>query len=300
MLLLRLWVAQAFFLSGLTKIASFSETLMLFTHMYHVPLLSPGVAAYLGTAIELVFPPMLALGIAGRFAAGVLFFENIVAVISYPAIWSSGFTDHKVWGLMLLAIVLYGPGRLSVDHLIMRVFPSLDPAGRETLAPDRLNRYAAGLAGGCLATAAITLIMIVHRFRGILLSAQDPVVLLERLTHGGVALGWALHLVIGIVIWGLAFAALYSRIPGRPALRGVIFALGAWLLMMVVLMPLAGTGPFADQLGISGALAPLGLHVVYGLVLGTAFARLANVERSPARPATQARRARRPAGTNDS
>jgi len=122
-LLIRLWVANAFWQAGLVKIASMYSTVYMFRTVYHVPLLPPELAAYLGTGIELVFPVLLAFGIVTRFAAGFLFIYNIVAVVSYPALWPTGFTDHKVWGLMLLITVLHGPGALSVDAMVQRWAP---------------------------------------------------------------------------------------------------------------------------------------------------------------------------------
>jgi putative oxidoreductase len=119
-LAVRLWVANAFFKSGLTKIASWDSTVLLFTYEYQVPLLSPETAAYLGTFTELAFPILLALGLAGRPAALVLFVFNIVAVISYPGLMEAGLQEHLVWGLMLLVTLGHGPGTLSLDHLIGR------------------------------------------------------------------------------------------------------------------------------------------------------------------------------------
>ncbi len=72
-LLARFWVAKVFFLSGLTKIQSWDTTIMLFTNQYHVPLLSPVFAAYLGTGFELVLPILLVLGFGGRIAIFVFF-----------------------------------------------------------------------------------------------------------------------------------------------------------------------------------------------------------------------------------
>ena len=123
-LVLRLWVAKVFFMSGLTKAASMDTTIMLFQYEYEVPLLSPTVAAYLGTGAELLFPVLLALGLAGRFAATALFVFNIVAVISYPSLNEVGREQHLVWGMMLLVGVLRGPGSISVDHFIRRRFLS--------------------------------------------------------------------------------------------------------------------------------------------------------------------------------
>ena len=137
-LCMRLWVADAFFRAGLVKIHNMDSTIYLFENEYHVPLLPPEFAAYLGTGVELVVPLFLAFGLFGRLSACFLFVYNIVAVISYPDLWPNGFwsdlfgdgfKDHKVWGLMLLVTFLYGPGKLSVDYLLMKLFPKLQAAG---------------------------------------------------------------------------------------------------------------------------------------------------------------------------
>ena len=114
----RLYVGQAFFLSGLTKIRSWDTTLALFADEYQVPLLPPHVAAVLGTAGELVLPVLLALGLAGRFAAAGLFVVNAVAVASLMEIAPAALQQHVFWGSLLVGLVLWGPGRLSLDRWI--------------------------------------------------------------------------------------------------------------------------------------------------------------------------------------
>lgn len=118
----RLYVASVFFKSGLTKIASMDSTIMLFTYEYQVPLLSPTLAAYLGTAAELILPVLLVLGLGGRIAAAALFLFNIVAVVSYPELNEIGVMQHQYWGVLLLIPLLFGPGKLSIDHFIQRHF----------------------------------------------------------------------------------------------------------------------------------------------------------------------------------
>lgn len=119
---IRLWVANVFWKSGLTKIVSWDNTVLLFENEYHVPLLSPEVAAALGTFTELVFPVFLVLGLGGRFAAFVLFVFNYIAVISYPDLNPAGLKDHLYWGILLLVLIFHGPGKISVDHFIRRKF----------------------------------------------------------------------------------------------------------------------------------------------------------------------------------
>jgi len=118
----RLYVARVFFLSGLTKIHDWSITVALFTDEYHVPVLSPAVAAALGTATELSMPVLLALGLGSRFAAGALFIFNIVAVVSYQALPDTAVKDHILWGTMLLVLTICGPGKIAVDTWLERRF----------------------------------------------------------------------------------------------------------------------------------------------------------------------------------
>jgi putative oxidoreductase len=121
----RLYVAKVFFWSGLTKLRDWDITVALFTDEYHVPLLPPEAAALLGTAGELVLPVLLALGLAGRFAALGLSVVNIVAVISLAEIAEPALMQHVFWGSLLLGLLLWGPGRWSLDRAIV---PRLEPS----------------------------------------------------------------------------------------------------------------------------------------------------------------------------
>jgi putative oxidoreductase len=118
----RLWVAAVFFKSGLVKIQSFQTTVFLFENEYHVPFLSPTLAAYMGTFTELFFPVLLAIGLAGRANAGILFIFNIIAVLSYPDLMPIGVKDHQLWGFMLAMLVFFGPGKLSLDRFLVKRF----------------------------------------------------------------------------------------------------------------------------------------------------------------------------------
>lgn len=112
----RLYVAKVFLFSGLTKIQSWSTTLDLFRYEYAVPLLSAEVAAWLGTAAELILPVFLALGLLTRPAALALFIFNIVAATSYPDISPAGEWQHILWGALLAVIVVFGPEKISLDY----------------------------------------------------------------------------------------------------------------------------------------------------------------------------------------
>ena len=114
-LVARAYIAQVFFLSGLTKIRDWDTTLLLFTEEYQVPLLPPEVAAIMGTAGELVLPVLLLFGLAGRLAALGLSVVNAIAVLSLGEIAPAALQQHITWGVLLAALALHGVGQWSVD-----------------------------------------------------------------------------------------------------------------------------------------------------------------------------------------
>ena len=114
----RLYLANIFWKGGLVKLSSWMSTVMLFTMVYDVPVLPPEMAAYLSTAVELGGSFLLAIGLAGRWAALSLFGLNIVAAISYGQLSEAALQEAFYWGILFLYFVLHGPGRLSVDGLL--------------------------------------------------------------------------------------------------------------------------------------------------------------------------------------
>jgi putative oxidoreductase len=116
----RMYLAQVFLLAGISKLRDWDITLALFADEYHVPLLPPEVAAWAGTAGELVLPVLLVLGLGGRVAALGLFVVNAVAVLSLADIAPAALQQHQFWGSLLLALLLWGPGRWSLDTLLAR------------------------------------------------------------------------------------------------------------------------------------------------------------------------------------
>ncbi|WP_338847041.1 DoxX family membrane protein [Massilia sp. W12] len=123
-LFLRGFVSWQFFKSGMVKISDWDATLALFRDEYQVPVLPPELAAFAGTGGELLFPLLLGLGLLARPAALALFGVNLMAVISYPQLREfscpAALNDHLYWGIILLALTCYGPGRISLDAWLAR------------------------------------------------------------------------------------------------------------------------------------------------------------------------------------
>ena len=122
----RIYVSLIFFRAGVLKIADWSSTLVLFRETYKVPVLPPELAAYIGTFGELAFPVLIVLGLAGRLGAAGLFVVNVMAVASYLDLFGfecpAGINSHYYWGSILLALVVFGPGKISLDEFILRRF----------------------------------------------------------------------------------------------------------------------------------------------------------------------------------
>lgn len=134
LLLMRFWVELAFWRAGIVKLSDPYGTEFLFSTLYDVPLLSASAAAFLGMWVELIAPWLLGLGLGGRLTAVLLFVYNLIAVISYSALWPHGFftglfntadfADHKIWALMLLAVIAWGPGKWSIDAMMVHLYQS--------------------------------------------------------------------------------------------------------------------------------------------------------------------------------
>jgi putative oxidoreductase len=114
-LAMRLGIAAMFFRSGLLKINSWQFAILLFRDEYQIPLIGPILAAQLTTALELGVPIFLTLGIATRLATlPLLGMIAVIQILVYPNAWS----DHLIWGSILLFLLTRGPGTISIDHLI--------------------------------------------------------------------------------------------------------------------------------------------------------------------------------------
>lgn len=120
----RVWVGYVFLKAGLLKLESWQSTVMLFTHEFQVPLLPPYFAAILGTAAEIALPILVILGLGGRLIVALLFLFNLIAVISYPHLWTpdgfAGLKQHIEWGVILMLLMGYGTGKWTLDYFILK------------------------------------------------------------------------------------------------------------------------------------------------------------------------------------
>jgi hypothetical protein len=132
--------------------------------------------------------------------------------------------------------------------------------------------YLKGMVGGLAGTIALSTFLVMKDMMGIM-PQFDMMTMLATMLGGSRSAAWIVHFFIGTGMWGVLFARLDPYLPGgRHWLRGIWFGIGAWVLMMILVMPMAGAGLFAANLGLMVTAATLMLHAMYGAILGSVYA----------------------------
>jgi len=114
-LVIRLWLAQVFFVSGVLKAADWQNALTLAANEYPVSWMDPVTAAWLGVSIELGGSILLAFGLLTRAAALAMLVLALVIQFNYLA-----FDTQLFWAALLGWYVVRGAGPISLDHSLAR------------------------------------------------------------------------------------------------------------------------------------------------------------------------------------
>lgn len=130
-----------------------------------------------------------------------------------------------------------------------------------------------------IATFVLSIIMVMKKIMG-LMPEMNPIADLVTIMQdlSGLTIlplfAWALHFLIGTLIWGTLFFLLYGILPGGKAIKGILFGLGAWVFMMLTVEPLAGHGFFGLQTSLVIPVMSMMLHIVFGAILGIVYGKL--------------------------
>ena len=129
----------------------------------------------------------------------------------------------------------------------------------------------AGLVAGFIATVVLSAMMVIKGMMGVM-PELNIAVMIGNMMGSSATVGWIVHFMIGTIAWGGGFALLYVLIPGDNAVvKGIGFGVAAWFGMMILVMPMAGAAVFGMNLGIMAPIMTLGLHVLFGAVLGGVY-----------------------------
>ncbi|MCM2291179.1 DoxX family protein [Allorhizobium sp. BGMRC 0089] len=118
-LIARLSIAGVFWRSGETKVNGWHVTdsaVYLFQTEYRLPLIDPWLAAHMAAIAEHLFPALLVIGLMSRLSAlALLGMTLVIEIFVYPDAWPT----HGTWAACFLIVMAKGPGRVSLDHLLL-------------------------------------------------------------------------------------------------------------------------------------------------------------------------------------
>ncbi|MDP3334297.1 MAG: hypothetical protein Q8S55_20270 [Methylococcaceae bacterium] len=136
------------------------------------------------------------------------------------------------------------------------------------------SNIAKTLSGGFAGTIAMTLMM---QFAAPMMIGQpmDIAAMLGNMMGDNYAMGMAVHIMLGVLVFPLIYALiLYRFLPGTPLIKGLTGGLILWVLAETMVMPMAGAGFFMSEIGgLKAVMAALMGHLVYGGLLGVIAAR---------------------------
>lgn len=258
-LVIRVALAQTFFISGLLKVGNWEVALQLARAEYPVTWLDPVTAAYAGVGIELLCPILLLLGLATRVAALPMLILALVIQFNYRAL-----DTHLLWAALLGWYVVRGAGPLSLDAL---------------LGPG-LRRSALPLAGAALKlTEAMTRRLTAPYLLLLRLWLALPLLVPNAAGAGGwlalasfsalpasAAAALAVLLTLGLAS-RVAVLMLMVLVAAHAMMAGVSLPAPGWLTLLLALMAITGPG----ALSLDAALVRLLQHVFPELAGRPAF-----------------------------
>lgn len=166
----------------------------------------------------------------------------------------------------------------------MTAWPRVTSGRRQRLGKEAVQLdkdVARGILAGLLATCVLSLLMLGNDW--VPHVEPVPVTLLigiARAVLAGTGLwapfaGWLWFFVIGSLWWGTWFAVMAPILPGRSFwIKGAVFGLGAGLLVVWTVMPLAAGGAVGMKLTIWQPLVTVSEHLIYGVALGAIYGQL--------------------------
>ena len=137
-----------------------------------------------------------------------------------------------------------------------------------------------GMVAGLIATIALSVVMMLQSVSGVMPDVNVTAILGEIANEiAGLpdtsVVGWFLHGIVGVVIGGGFFAIAYAYFPGPTAVvRGMVYAVMVWLLMMVAIMPMGDLGFFGMEVSGTVPVVMLVLQLLFGAILGFSYEKL--------------------------
>lgn len=138
-----------------------------------------------------------------------------------------------------------------------------------------MSRVQKGLVAGFVATAVVSVIEAINMTVGHWAVAFPQLLgVILRQPVDQPIVGWIAHFVAGLGL-GALFGVLCPRLPTDTAeSKGILFAVGAFILMGLIVAPIGGAGLFFMKAGFGTLAWMIASHAIFGIVLGNAYGRL--------------------------
>jgi NADH dehydrogenase/putative oxidoreductase len=251
-LVIRLWLAKIFFVSGVLKLTSWQTALDLAAHEYPVSWMSPLTAAYTGVSIEVLGGVLLAAGFMTRYAAVPMLILSLVIQVFYLP-----FDSQLFWAALLGWYAIMGAGPLSVDRLLRRgladsalpLVPSI--VGFSEKLRVRVGPIYLALLRVWLATALLLSAIDISTLTSERLAQLDRWLPLQTAAQmpGTIALVGGIMLLLGIATRYTSVALMLALSVG--AMMDPRLTDAAYLLMLLAVLITYGAGiPALDPLAI--------------------------------------------------
>lgn len=134
-----------------------------------------------------------------------------------------------------------------------------------------MQNISTGLLAGLVATVVLVVMMVVQGMMGVV-PGLNVAAMIGAMIGSSVAVGWIIHITVHTIAGGGGFAVLYNALPGGTALvKGIVYGVVAWLVLMFTIMPMAGVGIFGLDLGMIAPIIVLLFHLIFGAVLGLVY-----------------------------
>lgn len=131
------------------------------------------------------------------------------------------------------------------------------------------------VVAGIVATAIVTALWLVEPYLGLPKLAvgsmlSSPLATVTAYVQISPAVGWAIHVVVGIALAMIYAGWLVDWLPGSPLVRGILYGCAVFVVAQLTFMPLVGAGVFSrgDVPLLVGSLIG---HVIYGGLVGLIY-----------------------------
>lgn len=141
-------------------------------------------------------------------------------------------------------------------------------------------RFGRALGAGIIGLMAFTMMLYAAPYMGVP-KMEVPALLGGMFGINSLAVGWMMHVMIGIVLALIYAYGFVDRAAGAGWLRGLKFGILPWFVMMIVVAPMLPLvnptaakmppGIFLANLGMMAAIGSLVAHLVWGIVVGAVY-----------------------------